>query len=430
MAERAGRPGPHPLLRGAARRRRRQDGDPHGLGRDAPRPRRRHLRRPARPRGPLPGRGAAGGVEGRPRRRRPRALRVRRGGGGRGRRPLGRHREREPRDGSGRSARSRDPDPLRGEDARLPDRGRDRHPRGGSPQAPLPRPAPAAPAAQPPPAPPGDDGGAAAPGRAGVLRDRDPDARQVDPGGRARLPRALARPPRQLLRAAAVAPALQAAADDLGPRQVLPDRPLLPRRGPARRPPARVHAGGRGDVVPAHGDGVRPRGAALPAGHGHHRCQGRSALPAPELRRGDAEVRLGQARPALRHADHRRERRAQGPGARQLPGLPGGRGARPRDRAAGRGRRLRHAPAQGQRGALAEPDRPRRPRGEAEPPHAESNGRDRRQAGREGRLGRGGPQAAREGRGAEGRHGPRGRRPARGRWRWRWASCASRWGAS
>ena len=173
------------------------------------------------------------------------------GGGGRGRRPLGRHREPEPRHGPGRGAGPRDPDPLRGEDARLPDRGRDRHPRGGPPQAPLPRPAPASPAEEPPPAPPGDDGDPAAPGRAGVLRDRDPDARQVDPGGRARLPRALARPPRQLLRAAAVAAAVQAAADDLGPRQVLPDRPLLPRRGPARRPPARVHAGGRRDVVPA-----------------------------------------------------------------------------------------------------------------------------------------------------------------------------------
>ena len=179
---------------------------------------------------------------------------------------LGRDREPEARHRQGRGARPRDPHPLRGEDARLPDRGRDRHPRGGPPQAPLPRPAPAADAAEPPPAPPGGDGGAAPPGRAGVPRDRDPDARQVDARGRARLPRALARAPRPLLRAAAVAAALQAAPDGLGLRQVLPDRALLPRRGPARRPPARVHPGGRRDVVPARAVDRRPDRAALRAG--------------------------------------------------------------------------------------------------------------------------------------------------------------------
>ena len=57
---------------------------------------------------------------------------------------------------------------------------------------------------------------------------------------------------RHLLRAAAVAAALQAAADDRGLRALLPDRALLPRRGAARRPPARVHAA-------RHGDGVRAR---------------------------------------------------------------------------------------------------------------------------------------------------------------------------
>ena len=34
-----------------------------------------------------------------------------------------------------------------------------------------------------------------------------------------------------------------------GLRALLPDRPLLPRRGPPRRPPARVHAARHGDVV-------------------------------------------------------------------------------------------------------------------------------------------------------------------------------------
>ena len=63
---------------------RRPDRHPDGLGGHAPRPRGRRVRRPARPRGDLPGGGAARGFEGRPRRGRPRAQRVRAGGGGRG----------------------------------------------------------------------------------------------------------------------------------------------------------------------------------------------------------------------------------------------------------------------------------------------------------------------------------------------------------
>ena len=55
--------------------------------------------------------------------------------------------------------------------------------------------------------------------------------------------------PGDVLRAAAVAAAVQAAADDGRLRALLPDRPLLPRRGPARRPPARVHPARPRDVV-------------------------------------------------------------------------------------------------------------------------------------------------------------------------------------
>ncbi len=54
------------------------------------------------------------------------------------------------------------------------------------------------------------------------------------PRGRPRLPRALAAEPGQVLRAAAVAAAVQADPHGLGLRQVLPDRPLLPRRGRPR----------------------------------------------------------------------------------------------------------------------------------------------------------------------------------------------------
>ena len=55
--------------------------------------------------------------------------------------------------------------------------------------------------------------------------------------------------PGQLVRPAAVAAALQAAADGGRLRQVFPDRPLPARRGPAGRPPAGVHAARPGNVV-------------------------------------------------------------------------------------------------------------------------------------------------------------------------------------
>jgi len=156
----------------------------------------------------------------------------------------------------------------------------------------------------------------------------------------------LARPPRHLLRPPPVAPALQAAPHGLGHRPVLPDRPLLPRRGPPRRPPARVHAGGRRDVLPHMEtifDLVEPLFQRVMAIIGV-----KVERPFPRLRYGGRAppVRLGQAGPALRDADHRRERGALGPRPRQLPGPPGEGGPRPRDRAAGRGRRLRDAPAE------------------------------------------------------------------------------------
>src|SRR3546814_21191520 len=56
---------------------------------------------------------------------------------------------------------------------------------------------------------------------------------------------AVAHASRQVLCAAAIAAAVQAVADDVGPRPLLPDRPLLPRRGSARRPPAGIHAARR-----------------------------------------------------------------------------------------------------------------------------------------------------------------------------------------
>ena len=130
------------------------------------------------------------------------------------------------------------------------------------------------------PAPPRRDGGAALFRRARLHRHRDADAHQVDARGRARLPRAVAGEPRPVLRAAAVAAALQAAADDRGLRPLLPDHALLPRRGPARRPPARVHADRRRDLVPRRGRDPRDHGR-----DGAHGVQGgarrRAARPVP-----------------------------------------------------------------------------------------------------------------------------------------------------
>ncbi len=58
-----------------------------------------------------------------------------------------------------------------------------------------------------------------------------------------------------------IAPAVQAAADDFRLRPVLPDRALLPGRGPAGRPPAGVHPDRRGDVLCGRGrrHGHRPK---------------------------------------------------------------------------------------------------------------------------------------------------------------------------
>jgi hypothetical protein len=95
-----------------------------------------------------------------------------------------------------------------------------------------------------------------------------------------------------VLRAAAVAPAVQAVADGGGLRPLLPDHQVLPRRRPARRPPARVHADRYRDLVPDRGRNPRD----VP-GHDHHGVQehhgrGPGRVPGHDLPGGHAPVRL------------------------------------------------------------------------------------------------------------------------------------------
>ncbi len=236
--------------------------------------------------------------------------------------------------------------PLR--DPALPDRRAHGRPRGTALQVPLPGPALLRHAAPHPPAPRRDLRRARVPGRPRLLRDRDPDPDPLHPGRGARLPGALAPARRQVLRAAPVAAALQAAADGVRLRQVLPDRPLLPRRGRPRRPAAGVHPDRPGDELRVQGRRVRgdrgPAGPRVPQGHGPGAAH---PLPAPDLRRRHEPLRLGQARLALRPG-------AEGlrcPGSKRgVRGVPQAR-RRGRDGEGPGGPRLRRLLAQGDRGA-------------------------------------------------------------------------------
>ena len=89
-----------------------------------------------------------------------------------------------------------------------------------------------------------------------------------------------------------------------GLRPLLPDRALLPRRGPARRPAARVHAARHRDLVPRSGadpgaDG-RPGARTCSATCSAWSCP--NPLPRMTLRRGDAPLRLRQAGSARRRS--------------------------------------------------------------------------------------------------------------------------------
>ncbi len=178
---------------------------------------------------------------------------------------------------------------------------------------PLARPAPRAHAAEHPRAraarpdhPRGD-------GARGLRRHRDADPLEADARGRARLPRAVAAAAGQVLRAAAVAADREAAARDLGLRALLPDRPLLPRRGSARRPPPGADSARRRDGLPRPRVHLRADGADRRFASGGE-CIG-VELPAPvrahDVRRGDAPLRDRPSRPALRASRSRRRPRTR-----------------------------------------------------------------------------------------------------------------------
>ena len=113
--------------------------------------------------------------------------------------------------------------------------------RDAPPPVPLPRHPARGHAAPPAPAQPARPGDPRGPPRERVRRGRDAEPDQEHARGGPRLHRPEPAPAGHRLRAAAEPPAAQAAADGGGHRPLLPDRPLLPRRGPARRPPAGVH---------------------------------------------------------------------------------------------------------------------------------------------------------------------------------------------
>ena len=118
-------------------------------------------------------------------------------------------------------------------------------------------------------------------GRPRLRRDRDADPDPVHARGRPRLPRAGPPASRLLVRPAAEPPAVQAAAHGRRHGALLPDRPLLPRRGLPRRPAAGVHPARRRDELRRAGRRDRAR-----RGDHHARCGASSASTSPPRCRG------------------------------------------------------------------------------------------------------------------------------------------------
>ena len=184
----------------------------------------------------------------------------------------------------------------------VPGQQRRRIPRGHAARLPLPRSAARAGARQHHAAQPCHRLDPPAHAGAGLHRvpDADPDRRLAR--GRARLPGAEPAASRHLLRAAAGAAAVQAAADGRRVRPLFPDRPVLPRRGRPGRPLARRVLPARfRDVVRDPGGCLRRdrAGAARRLRGIRARPRGDAgALSAHHLCRRGAQIRHRQARSA------------------------------------------------------------------------------------------------------------------------------------
>ncbi len=251
-------------------------------------------------------------------RRRRRAQRVRAAHHRGGARATGGHDQRQPPDGRDRARRVRGRDPASRHATAVPDRrsrrrGRREHP----PPAPLSRPATRAHAEEPARPRRRQCRGARRDGASGVRRGRDTDAGAVDARGCPRVPRAVAQGARFVLRAAAVAAAVQAAADGRRCRPLLPDGSLSARRGPPRRPPVRVHAARHGDELRRPGRRARRRQRGGPRRRRGSDGGAAAGDRADHLARCDEPVRRRQARPALRDGTRRadtgfRHHRVQG----------------------------------------------------------------------------------------------------------------------
>ena len=281
------------------------------MGAESEEPRRHDLHRlegplrhhPDRRRGTLPRRGARNGLPRGPRMGHPGRRQSRQAAVEKPQNADGRHRS-HGREG-GHPARSRS--------APLHHRGGLGRRRRPAHEVPLPRPAASAPATQHDPAPQDGPGDPPLPLQRGIPRDRNPLPGGFDARRSARLRRAEPHVAQPVLRPAPIAADAQAAADGRRLRQVFPDRALLPRRGPARRPPARVHADRLRNVVRRAGGRARNL-RALGQAHvqtRHGNRADRAAAP-HAVDRSDGEIRFGQTRPALRHGVRGHHRPRQG----------------------------------------------------------------------------------------------------------------------
>ncbi len=326
------------------------------LGPPPARPRRPDLRRPARPHRPAAARLPPGDLR--------RGLRAGAEAAARGR-GLGRRHGRPPLRGDGQpgdgdrrggARRGRGGPALRCGDAALPGRGLLRRGgRGHPPAPPLHRPPPRAdaPGARAPAQ--GDGGDARVPRRGGLPRHRDPGADPLDAGGRTRLPRPQPPPAGLLLCPAAVPAALQAAAHGRRLRALLPDRPLLPGRGPARRSAARLHPARHRDVLRRRRRRDRgQRTAPGPSLRARRRPRAGASDAPPALRRGDIPL---WDRPPGHPLRARARRPRRHPPGHRVQGLPLGdrvrwhrpRPQRRRPRDAALGPRRAHLPRPGAR---------------------------------------------------------------------------------